>query len=401
MLEGVSAVGRAGQISVERKRKIPLPTKGEQIHCQNVKLDDEQARGFDLFSVGQRNRSSSWTPIYTTTANVTTYNDTDLTCGTPYYYRVRAYNAGGDSGYSNTANATTVVCTPAAPSGLAATPVSQTQIDLAWTDNSRNESGFKIERSPDGTSGWTQIYTTTANVMTYNDTGLTCGTLSYYRVRAYNAGGDSGYSDMANATTIVCTPAAPSTLTATPVSQTQIDLAWADNSDNESGFKIERSPDGTTDWTQIATVGANVASYRDIGLTCGTTDYYRVRAYNAGGDSGYSNTAGSTTVGCTPTAPSSLTASPVSQTQIDLAWTDNNSNESGFKIERSLDGTSGWTQVAVVGADVVNYADINLVSRVTYNYRVRACNAGGDSAYSNTASATTEAYKVYLAYIVR
>ena len=183
----------------------------------------------------------------------------------------------------------------AAPSNLVATPASQTQINLSWTDNSNNESGFKIEQSPNGTSGWTQIATVGINATTYSNTGLTCNTTYYYRVRAYNAGGDSGYSNTANATTVACIPVAPSGLTAAPASQTQINLSWTDNSNNESGFKIERSPNGTSGWTQIATVGINATTYSNTGLTCNTTYYYRVRAYNAGGDSGYSNTANATT----------------------------------------------------------------------------------------------------------
>ena len=73
---------------------------------------------------------------------------------------------------------------PAAPSALTATVVSNYQINLAWTDNSTNESGFKIERSADGGATWTQIGTVTANIRTYNNTGLTFGTTYSYRVRA-------------------------------------------------------------------------------------------------------------------------------------------------------------------------------------------------------------------------
>jgi hypothetical protein len=96
-----------------------------------------------------------------------------------------------------------------------------------------------------------------------------------------------------------------------------------------------------------------------------------------------------------------LSATPTSPTRIDLAWTDTNHNESGFKIERSLDGMSDWTQIATVGANVINYADTHLASRTTYYYRVRTYNAGGDSEYSNIANETTEAYKVYLPLVAR
>jgi hypothetical protein len=90
------------------------------------------------------------------------------------------------------------------------------------------------------------------------------------------------------------TPNPPSNLGATAVSPTQINLIWADNSGNEDGFKIERW--NGSSWAQINMVGANVNTYADSGLTGSTTYYYRVRAYNSIGDSGYSNESSATTL---------------------------------------------------------------------------------------------------------
>jgi len=89
-------------------------------------------------------------------------------------------------------------------------------------------------------------------------------------------------------------PAAPSGLTATAASPTQINLAWVDGSSDETGFAIEQSTAGGS-FTQIATVGTNVASYISAGLSAGTRYDYRVRAYKADVYSGYSNTASATT----------------------------------------------------------------------------------------------------------
>ena len=93
-----------------------------------------------------------------------------------------------------------------APSNLNASALSQTQIKLTWNDNSSDETGFKIERSLDGSTGWSQIGVTLANVAVYTDTNLTCNTPYFYRVRAYNTSGDSSYSNTSNATTTACPP---------------------------------------------------------------------------------------------------------------------------------------------------------------------------------------------------
>jgi C1A family cysteine protease len=239
--------------------------------------------------------------VATTAANVATYSDTGLTPNTTYYYQVRAYNGVSDSAYSNIANATTqaLPTPPAAPTNLAATAASFSQINLAWTDNADNETGFKIERCTGaGCSDFVQIATVGANVTSYSNTGLTASTSYSYRVRAYNAGGDSDYSNTATAVTQAAPvlPAAPTNLVATAVSRSQINLTWMDNSDNETGFKIERCKGLTcTNFAQIGTAGANVTTYSNTGLSSNTTYRYRVRAYNASGNSGYSNIAVATT----------------------------------------------------------------------------------------------------------
>ena len=101
----------------------------------------------------------------------------------------------------NSLGGSSSIVIPAAPLNLTATAASSTRLNLSWTDNSNNETGFKIERATSSTGTWTQIATTATNVATYNNTGLTANTTYYYRVRANNSSGNSAYSNTANATT--------------------------------------------------------------------------------------------------------------------------------------------------------------------------------------------------------
>jgi hypothetical protein len=188
---------------------------------------------------------------------------------------------------------------PNAPTGLNATAASSSSINLSWADASTNETGFKIERSTDGTN-FTEIASVPQNITAYAAGGLAASTQYFFRVRAFNAAGDSAYSNTANATTFAApppTPNAPSGLNAVTISATQINLSWTDNANNEDGFRIERCTNATcTNFSQIATVGPNVGSFASTGLTKNTTYRYRVRAYNATGNSNYSNIASAKTL---------------------------------------------------------------------------------------------------------
>ncbi len=190
--------------------------------------------------------------------------------------------------------------------------------------------------------------------------------------------------------TIVTIPSAATNLSATAASSSSIDLAWTDNASDENGFNVERSTDGTN-FNLIGSLGADVSSYSDNGLNASTLYYYRVIAFNGAGNSAFSNIANATTLGSTvtiPDAPTSLSATAASNSSIDLAWTDNASDEDGFNVERSADGTN-FNLIGSIGADVTAYSDNGLSASTLYYYRVIAFNSAGSSASSNIANATT------------
>lgn len=344
------------------------------------------------YSVERSPNGTTWTVIASLPGDSIAYADATVAAGTSYSYRVRASNAAGASPYSNVATLTMPALPPSAPTGLALTVNSSSQISLKWTDTATTETSYSVERSADGVT-YTVAATLGANSVSFAATGLSSATKYFFRVRCGNAGGFSAYSTALSATTLPTAPSAPSGLAATAASAAQINLAWVDNATNETGYSVERSADGVT-FTVIASLGANVTSYSNTGLAASTLYYYRVRASNTGGNSAYSAVASTKTQASTPSltsapaAPSGLTLTAASRSQINLKWTDNSTKESGFLIERSTNGTS-WSQIASTGANVITYSNTGLKANTLYYYRVRATNSSGKSAYTAVVSIRT------------
>ena len=121
----------------------------------------------------------------------------------------------------------------------------------------------------------------------YLDTRLVRSATYSYRVSAFNSGGSSAHSNSATVALVV--PAAPANLTAALARKDQVTLNWKDNANNETGFQVERSTNGTV-FTVVATTAANTntTKYRDR-VRRGEIHYYRVAAKNNVGLSGYSN----------------------------------------------------------------------------------------------------------------
>ena len=237
---------------------------------------------------------------------------TGLNNGTKYYFRLTAVDLLLNvSGYSNEVSATptTGPAAPNAPTNLAATPVSSTQINLTWSDNSSNETSFEIERKTGAGGAYAVIATRPGDASTgadnYSNTGLSPNTAYFYRVRAvlntvtpilY-----SNYSNEISATTFPAIPAAPSNLAASAISNSQIRLSWnATGVTGEEGFRIYRSTSAGVAiiaGNLVGSVGINIETFTDTGLSATNTYYYKVVAFNVSGNSAPSNEASATPAG--------------------------------------------------------------------------------------------------------
>jgi titin len=142
------------------------------------------------------------------------------------------------------------------------------------------------------------------------------------------------------------------------------------------------------DFARYSGVPAGVTTFVDRNLTPGTTYIYEVRANNTLGSSGWSNTAGATTLPGPPAAPTGLVAKVNTATQITLTWIRNSTDETNFSIWRQV-GNGDFARYSGVPAGVTTFVDRNLTPSTAYSYQVRANNARGSSNWSNPATGTT------------
>lgn len=296
---------------------------------------------------------------------------------------------------SLTANLTVIAppdtTAPTVPTNLIATPISSSQISLSWTASTDNVgvTGYFVYRNG------TQI----ANVTTgtsYQDTGLTASTLYSYTLAAYdavpNVSAQSGATTATTQPTASVIPTVPQNLTATAVSSSQINLSWSLSTYNGPA---------PYPWYHIFKNGASydfvdVLSYSDngfgAGLPASTLATYTVSAYTPTNESAQSTSASATTQApipdtTAPSVPTNVTATAVSNSQINLTWTASTDNIAvvGYRIFR------GGVQVASV-TNGTSYQDTGLTGATLYSYRIAAYDAVPNvSAQSTAVTATTQA----------
>lgn len=274
------------------------------------------------------------------------------------------------------------------------------RVRLTWKDGSITETSFVVQRTADGTT-WTDVGTVQSPLGQVNTKGSTLAlvdptsnaTTPYrYRVQAVNTVGYGGaFPSMSVQSTSaelgVNTPAAPTQLTAAPQGgPPRVVLTWRDNASNEARFVVERSTDGGTTFSPLATPparsGTGNVSYTDTAVALGNTYVYRVTAENAAGRSTASNSVTVTlAVPATPTGLSATARRQGNNERVTASW-GNVTGESGYTLQWS--STSAFTPVSGTGstaADVTTFTTGSL-ARQTWYVRVRASNAVGDSPWS-------------------
>ena len=320
-------------------------------------------------------RGSGYSLLGTTTA--TSYVNTGAAVGKTYYYRVKAVNSVGTSGYSNIVSGKAKAAAPAAPSvtiGNSSTGKPQ----LTWKAVS-GAVKYEVYRSTRQNSGYSLLGTTTST--SYVNTGASTGTTYYYRVKAVNRNGmASGYSNIVSGKAKAAAPAAPS-VTAGNSSTGKPRLTWKAVSGAVS-YRIYRSESRGTGYSLLGTTSST--SYVNTGAAAGKTYYYRVKAVNRDGmASGYSNIVSGKAKAAAPAAPS-VTIGNSSTGKPQLTWKAV-SGAVSYRIYRSESRGTGYSLLGTTSS--TSYVNTGAKAGKTYYYRVKAVNRDGmASGYSNIVS---------------
>lgn len=338
---------------------------------------------------------------------------------------------------------------PASPSLLAATATSTSTIALSWSDNSSDEDGFTLQRRTGEGNTWIEIASLPADSIAFNDTGLLPDGLMHYRVSAFGSAGESDHSNVAFATTYPLSSISPFIVSETPgkgrlSAGTYLDTRadddqpqaitevlssgrrstrysmlthiWAfkldaraestlrgnlytSGSRDGDSFQFDYSLDGGNSWKPLFTVSNSAPSNVQDALIPSGANAMLVRVEDTNRTPGHKRRDTifidqlyvETRIGqpaVPPVKPSELQATALSSAEIALSWKDHSMDETGFQIDRRMDGGQ-WQALARIPANEPSFSDTSVLPSTAYSYRVCAFNDEGLSGLSNLATTVT------------
>ncbi len=318
-----------------------------------------------------------WTNYTATSAS---YADSTVVAGTKYIYRVRAYAGGVWSDYSSNVQVTAVAEAPAAPSISATAAAGKVTVKWAAVTGATK---YRVFRQTKSGSTWTTQealgYSTTTS---YDDTTVVAGTQYRYRVRAYGAGGWSGYSNFATVTAAASAgkPAAPTGLAAATANASKVvELTWDAQADATSFIVYRRTYNSdTSSWGSWEQFTAATNKYTDNGAAFGTIYKYRVKAKNS---YGLSDSFSADVSAKTPPATPTISSCVATTGKVTIKWGAEYGATRYQVFRREKVGTGWGAMTRLVTTTELTYVDTTAVAGKTYQYLVKSYN-GGYSGYS-------------------
>jgi uncharacterized protein YjdB/fibronectin type 3 domain-containing protein len=330
-------------------------------------------------------RATSQTGTYSYIGSSTSnaYSSAWLGTNTIYWYKVSAVNSIGEGLQSTVVSGKTLASsTIAAPTGLIATAASKSQINLNWTAVT-GATKYIVYRATSQTG--TYSYLGSSNTNAFSSAWLGANTIYWYKISAVNSIGEGLQSTVVSGKTLATsTIAAPTVLTATAVSKSQINLNWTAVT-GATKYIIYRATSQTGTYSYIGSSTTNAFSSAWLGAN--TIYWYKVSAVNTIGEGLQSTVvSGKTLASSTIAAPTGLTVTAVSKSQINLNWTAV-TGATKYIVYRATSQTGTYSYL---GSSTTNtFSSAWLGANTIYWYKISAVNSIGEGLQSTVVSGKT------------
>lgn len=315
--------------------------------------------------------SETWEEIGAVAYNVTSFDDTGVTAGASYAYRIIAFNSSIESAPSP--ESIIKLAAPNPPMEFTGVALDASRLQLNWKF-SPGANGYKLSRIKTG-DPTSILVRDVGSVSSFLDSGLAPATTYEYRVQATNPLGISG-SAVTTATTDLIPPYLPSlNIFLGPFS---VGLTWSTDA-LTSETVIERRNLESSQWKEIAVLPAPTTSHKDDTVEREKTYLYRVYNRNTAGPSPFSYQQTITVPKLNPpTRPALDPIFPESSTSLLISWQPGFYAE-GYRLFYRIAGSETWSSVTEFGPDETNFLHTGLINRQTYEYRLTAWNEAGES----------------------
>lgn len=334
---------------------------------------DNNVSGATGFTIQRKIDNGGFITLANVSSGTSAYNDTGISNGHRYSYRVYA-TRGSTFGESSDSFAVEYLY----PSGLTTKGITDTEIELTWTypySNSIPETNYHtvIERRTEGSSTWQTVDTVPGSQKYYTDKGLSEATRYYYRIRAVTATSAIYlyYPNNSTGQSAISLLKAPTNVTAQVISTQSVKISWDDVSSKETGYRIERKT-GNGSFASLGSVTSGHTSYVDSSVVNGEQYTYRVTAVSPSVQG---------TPGMEITVPFlfpvSFEIKDAYSTQMTLSWGYPGSgnispDNSRVMIERRETSATDWEQIHITRPGETEYTDSGLTPGTRYYYRIRS-----------------------------
>lgn len=304
--------------------------------------------------------------------NIETWTDTAAEVATILQYKVYAYS---DINQSNSVETDEINNIFPAPTLLQYQLLTITSIQLTWQDNSTGEEGFKIDKKV-GTNDWQLEYASVGeSIETWTETNAEPNEILQYRVYAYHGTNNTSSLQTGNINNVF---SAPSALQYERLTISDIHLTWSDNSNGETGFKIDKKLGGYDWFEDYDIVNENAEEWTDTNANLNWIIQYRIHAYYDGYSSRMIETG---VIDNSIPVPGDFTLTG-NDTEITLDWTYSLAGIDGFKLARSVTGGTWNENYASFTSSEFQFTDTGLAIGQSYSYKIRAYSGTDYSEYT-------------------